>query len=148
MSDVEKLQMARRVSLTVQEMLFIGGTMTATFPHFPMGKDLGDRLLKIAQETIDPEYQRIAAAYRAAVEVEEGELEIDDDADVNMGDDPGAYVMVWRWVSSDDAGLCRTCSCAYDGAGDGWDGECPDCADKTEAEMHDAKTEDELHGKP
>lgn len=28
---------------------------------------------------------------------------------------------------------CRTCNEPYDGAGDGWDGECPDCADITEA---------------
>lgn len=26
---------------------------------------------------------------------------------------------------------CRTCDAEYDGAGDGYDGECPDCADKT-----------------
>lgn len=26
---------------------------------------------------------------------------------------------------------CRTCGDRYPDAGDGWDGECPDCADKT-----------------
>jgi hypothetical protein len=28
---------------------------------------------------------------------------------------------------------CRTCGEAYRGGGDGWDGECPECADKTAA---------------
>lgn len=27
--------------------------------------------------------------------------------------------------------VCRTCLEDYDGYGDGWDGECPDCADQT-----------------
>lgn len=26
---------------------------------------------------------------------------------------------------------CRTCGAKYPEAGDGWDGECPDCADRT-----------------
>jgi hypothetical protein len=29
----------------------------------------------------------------------EGELEVDEDAIVSMGDDPGAYVQTWLWVS-------------------------------------------------
>ncbi len=28
-----------------------------------------------------------------------GELEVDEDATVSMGDDPGAYVQTWLWVS-------------------------------------------------
>jgi len=30
---------------------------------------------------------------------------------------------------------CRTCGVLYGAYGDGYDGECPDCADKTEAKM-------------
>ncbi|MBN8644045.1 MAG: hypothetical protein J0L61_02255 [Planctomycetes bacterium] len=35
----------------------------------------------------------------------EGEIEIDDSAEVSMGDDPGAYVQAWVWVSNDEAGI-------------------------------------------
>jgi hypothetical protein len=35
----------------------------------------------------------------------EGELEIDDDAIVSKGDDPGAYVQAWIWVPNSDAGV-------------------------------------------
>ena len=33
----------------------------------------------------------------------EGELEIDDTAPVSMGDDDGAYVQAWVWVTADEA---------------------------------------------
>lgn len=33
---------------------------------------------------------------------------------------------------------CRTCGAVYAGYGDGYDGECPTCADKTERELHEA----------
>ena len=35
----------------------------------------------------------------------EGEIEIDDDPKVSAGDDPGAYVQAWVWVSNEEAGL-------------------------------------------
>lgn len=38
----------------------------------------------------------------AAKKAHEGELEIDGDAVVSMGGDPGAYVMAWVWVSDDE----------------------------------------------
>lgn len=48
-----------------------------------------------------------AAKYRAAAKsnAEEGELEVDDDAVVSMGGDPGAYVMSWQWVGMEEAGV-------------------------------------------
>lgn len=43
--------------------------------------------------------------------------------------------------------VCRTCGDRYPEAGDGWDGECPDCADRTwaaeEREEWDALDEPE-----
>ena len=46
-------------------------------------------------------------AYLAAAKLrqKDGELEIDDDAKVAPGDDPGAYVQAWIWVSDQEAGL-------------------------------------------
>ena len=32
-----------------------------------------------------------------------------------------------------EEGKCRTCGVPYDGCGDGWDGECGDCADRTQS---------------
>lgn len=40
----------------------------------------------------------------------------------------------------DDDEVCRTCGERYPGFGDGWDGECPSCADRT----HIKEEEDEL----
>ncbi|MCO5145398.1 MAG: hypothetical protein M9895_04360 [Aquamicrobium sp.] len=85
------------------------------------------------------------AAYRNAVETND-ELEVDDDAIVSLGADPGAWVHAWVWVTNEQIGItdiddadrgdannCRTCGEKYDPYGDGYDGECPDCADKTYA---------------
>jgi len=54
-------------------------------------------------------------AYRDAVAVSEGELEVDDDAVVSLSDDEGAYVQTWTWISDIEAGLVKIC---------------PDCADE------------------
>lgn len=35
----------------------------------------------------------------------DGVLEIDDNAVVSVGDDPGAYVQAWVWVEAEDAGI-------------------------------------------
>lgn len=46
------------------------------------------------------------AQYRAAAERihgSEGSVEIDDGAKVSRGDDAGAYVQAWVWVSDEDA---------------------------------------------
>lgn len=80
-------------------------------------------------------YQAAASQYHR-----DGELEFDGDMVVSAGEDPGAYVMCWRWVTNEEAGVttpgrCITCGEPYDEAGDGWDGECPDCADVTEAKL-------------
>ena len=51
----------------------------------------------------------VAQRYRdAADEIHgrDGEIEIDEDAVVSPGDDPGAYVQAWVWVSNSAAGLC------------------------------------------
>lgn len=36
-------------------------------------------------------------------------------------------------LDANEEASCRTCGVPYNGAGDGWDDECADCADKTEA---------------
>jgi hypothetical protein len=49
-----------------------------------------------------------AVKYREAAKAgyyDEGELEIDDGAMVSLGGDDGAYVMAWRWVTNEEAGI-------------------------------------------
>jgi len=47
--------------------------------------------------------------------------------------------------------ICRTCGQRYAYAGDGWDGECPECADKTfeheerEQEQHQHRIRFQIH---
>lgn len=42
----------------------------------------------------------------------------------------------------DDKEVCRTCGARYDDGGDGFDGECPTCADKTDQELHPENYQD------
>jgi DNA-directed RNA polymerase subunit RPC12/RpoP len=105
--------------------------------------------------------------YRAAAkEQADDELEVDEDAVVSPGDDPGCWVQVWIWIKDHEAGLftceecsgvftldqgdgydvcdecvkkedddaCRDCGETYEDGGDGYNGRCPDCADKAEKE--------------
>ena len=46
--------------------------------------------------------------YRTAARTQYGngdDVEIDRDATVSIGDDPGAFVQAWLWVTDDDAGI-------------------------------------------
>lgn len=99
----------------------------------------------------DPVYDRLQACradfdpadpYRAAAQMQaDDDLEVDDDAVVALGDDPGAWVHAWIWIRNDEAGIpdedenkCRDCGEEYADGGDGYNGRCPDCADKAEEE--------------
>jgi hypothetical protein len=90
------------------------------------------------------------AAYRAAAQAQaDDELEVDEDAIVSVGSDPGAFVQAWIWISNEEAGIkdddedtCRTCGEEYPEGGDGFDGECPNCADKTDQKLHPENYED------
>jgi hypothetical protein len=70
-------------------------------------------------------------AYARENLVRDGDLEVDADAVVSMGDDFGAYVACWKWVSLEDIGwdTCRSCGETSEYNGDWYDGECPSCAD-------------------
>lgn len=41
----------------------------------------------------------------------EGDLELDDDAVISLGDDNGAYVQMWKWVDFAGTELCRDEKC-------------------------------------
>ncbi|WLR90914.1 hypothetical protein [Shinella zoogloeoides] len=44
--------------------------------------------------------------------------------------------------NEDDFEVCRTCGEHYAAGGDGYDGECPGCADKTDQKLHPENYED------
>ena len=91
---------------------------TVTFAHGeqrPLGYKGTDDLFKAMNHT-GLEFSAIVPLFaesaedcpyvRAAQEKDsEGRFEIDEPAVVSKGDDDGAYVMGWMWVSDDDAGL-------------------------------------------
>jgi hypothetical protein len=66
----------------------------------------------IAEAPPDPDDARYIKAARAQYH-KDGEIEIDDGALVSRGDDPGAYVQAWVWVSDEELedgdDLCDTC---------------------------------------
>lgn len=74
------------------------------------GEDTGSaiRLLEFSSGSgaSTEEREAIAAYQRRALEIaKEGEVEVDEDAVVSPGSDPGAYVQAWLWVPAKDAGL-------------------------------------------
>lgn len=64
-------------------------------------KPLAEQIKELIADRKDP----LNGKYVSAVETVDGELEVDDDAVVSRGGDPGAYVMCWTWVSNEQAGV-------------------------------------------
>ncbi len=60
-------------------------------------------IAKAFRELDDPALAKYRAA--ALASSRDGELEIDPSAIVSKGDDEGAYVMAWLWITDDDAGI-------------------------------------------
>lgn len=58
---------------------------------------------KVAEHD-DPDRQKYVKAAQDKIH-KDGEVEIDDDADISKGEDPGAYVQAWVWVYAEDAGV-------------------------------------------
>lgn len=63
--------------------------------------------VSVEEHDLTPPSPPNAAAYRSAAQkrAREGEIEVDDNAVVSLGDDPGAYVQAWLWISDSEAGL-------------------------------------------
>lgn len=67
------------------------------------------------QRQVDRAIQRarMCEKYRKAADKlhhREGELEFDDNAPVSIGFDDGAYVMGWKWITDEEAGIRRNVS--------------------------------------
>lgn len=87
----------------------------------------------------DPEIMARWASYRDAVATDD-DLSVDADAVISEGNDGGAWVMSWTWITDGEADLCSECSGSLDD-GEGYDGMCGDCADKAEAGEENADEE-------
>ena len=71
---------------------------------------INDPTVKHWQQKIDDELRDFETTekYRRAAEgnhEHEGSLEFDEGCVVSMGDDSGAYVQGWRWVTDEEAGI-------------------------------------------
>jgi len=80
-----------------------------------------------------PVHTPIEAAYAQAahdLHNSDGDLEIAENSLVSMGEDDGAYVLAWKWVTDEEAGVCSRCGDVNANNGEGYDGVCGSCADK------------------
>jgi hypothetical protein len=84
---------SNRLGLTSAELASI-----ATLLEQP-GLDFSAVVPLFGEDESDP---YVAAALGHA---SEGELEVDVPAVVSRGDDPGAYVMAWIWITDEEAGV-------------------------------------------
>jgi hypothetical protein len=67
------------------------------------GKQLRDAIKEIEAHLSDQRNQVIVEL--AQSQAEEGSMEVDDNVVVSEGDDNGAYVQAWLWVSFDGTAL-------------------------------------------
>jgi len=66
------------------------------------GLSVGECLNAFSARHTPPEKAYVAAALKHQ---RDGELEIDSNAVVSLGDDPGSYVQAWIWVKALEAGV-------------------------------------------
>lgn len=105
-------------------------------------KALGAKLQEKIDLNLNQYSKNVDAAYIAAAQAQHGDegiCEIDDNAIVSIGDDPGAYVMAWVWVDAVDAGICFRCGAPDADNGEGYDGMCGSCADKFDQEEEESR---------
>ncbi len=72
--------------------------------------DLAAKLAKKCNGFADEATRKRLAAYIENVDADnDGDVECDgpNGSSVSLGSDPGAYVLVWRWVSDEGAGLAK-----------------------------------------
>ena len=119
---------SRRLSFTIAELDLIKTCLSPL--TIEDGKKLRDRIDAAIQEEHDPKFRARVNAYRNAVNLVDGEIEMVVDHRIDRFQ-CGAYVLVWKWVDACEAGVCITCGSVYANNGEGYAGECGDCANKT-----------------
>jgi hypothetical protein len=100
----------------IEALRAVSGSVTISegkYMHFPDGTLIGlHEVVDKLPET--PQDGEINGKYRAAAKQrqQDGELEVDENAAVSIGNDDGAYVQCWIWIRDPEAGI----------EGDGGDG--------------------------
>jgi hypothetical protein len=89
LSNGDQADVLKNLQFCKKQMAF---TVDDTLPS----KMIIDGLILRLSAPVDSERE---AKIRAMVEPVDGELEVDDEAIVSEGDDNGAYVQTWTWVS-------------------------------------------------
>ena len=85
--------------------------LAAISAYVPALSSVHERLQAKIEAAANPALVDHDDAYRSAAEgklwskFSDGDAEIDEDAIVSEGDDPGAYVMVWMWITHEEAGF-------------------------------------------
>jgi len=75
--------------------------LDSILPDSPLYKKV---MAQVAESVLDPFHQKYLKYAKENIH-EDGDLEFDDDSAVSMGADDGAYVMCWKWVSDEEAGI-------------------------------------------
>lgn len=105
MTQTTYLHFTKEELTTLNALLFatiVTGMVKEQNTHLQaLSEKIYDRIAEMNDPAIQARYQ----AYRDAVVTSEGSIECDDGALVSEGDDPGAYVMTWTWVTNDQAGI-------------------------------------------
>jgi hypothetical protein len=130
------------INLDTKEVELIKNSLAAAhiaIPSFVVGAV--ELIAKIAEQRATRPEDAIFIEKARELYVDD-ETEIDDDPAVSPGGDPGCWVAAWVWVSNDDVEACEECGAIpgtpdYGTVGDGFDGLCPSCADKAEAEKEE-----------
>lgn len=98
-----KLDIHRRVKMNLWEIEKLAALLKGTTD--PDLTFVASALAEIIKEESDPYHVKMTNAYRSGVAQKDGEIEIDADAEVSFGEDDGAYVMAWVWVTDEEAGI-------------------------------------------
>jgi len=68
------------------------------------GCDLVRKINEFISRTLGPDTEKYREAAQRSLGTEDN-IEIDDDAPISKGNDSGAFVQAWIWVSNEDAGI-------------------------------------------
>lgn len=75
--------------------------MESILPDSPLHRRI---MAQIAEEVLLPGHKKYLDYAKENLQ-QDGDIEFDDDAAVSAGCDEGAYVMCWKWVSDEEAGI-------------------------------------------
>lgn len=121
------------INLEKEQLQLLRSAMIVTMPTHPEAVSI---VTKIDETFREAEEAGGWPAMAREIYGEDGKVEVDGDAVVSHGDDPGAYVMAWVWVTEDEMGISKECEGCFERHPVGVleDGLCPACCDDEDQE--------------